>query len=314
MYDSILVPLDGSATSEHALPVAQSLAQQARAPLHLLHVYRPSSAEPLYVPGLPVIDAEGHLRARDHPQTYLDQVSARLQQEWNGTVTCGVRDVDGTVTKTILDYAETTHTRLIVLTTHGRSGFERLWLGSVADALARSSAIPLIVIPSSIPVPSITAHATAKHLVIPLDGSSLAEGVIEHARELGTLSAASYTLLRVVVPVRLHENSAFFTPVDVDAAWTERERVEAQQYLDAMSRELDPTGTRVRTLVVVAAHPAVEIVNVAKRTGAWIAMATHGRSGLQRFLLGSVADKILRSAETPIFLCPPRTTEEDGRD
>jgi nucleotide-binding universal stress UspA family protein len=310
MIDSIVVPLDGSAVSEQAVPFAHALAQAGQATLHLLHVYVPYSADPLYVPGVPVIDAEGNLHARDHPHAYLAQISHRLRDQGSIVISHAVRDVDGSIAHTILHYAQTVGAGLIVLTTHGRGGFEHWWLGSVAETMARSSSVPLLVVPSGCSVS--TSSLVPKRILIPLDGSVTAAGILHHAQELSTLTDATYMLLRVVVPARLHEHSPFFSPVDLDPARTERECVEARHNLECVAGDLDPIGERVETHVVVASHPALAIVEAAKPMGIWIAMATHGRGGFQRLLLGSTADKVLRIAETPVLLYRPEPSEDDN--
>src|SRR5512134_3053042 len=146
----ILVPLDGSGLAELAVPVAAGLAQRAEAQMRLVHVHVPISAEPIHVEGLPVIDERMRSQRREHEQAYLVGASRRLA----GGVAVSTALIDGPVAAALTAEAERSGAELIVMTTHGRGGFERAWLGSVADALVRTSPVPLLLVrpePGTVP-------------------------------------------------------------------------------------------------------------------------------------------------------------------
>jgi nucleotide-binding universal stress UspA family protein len=303
----ILVPLDGSAVAEEAVPVAAELARRMCAALRLVHVHMPITADPIHVEGLPVID--GHMRSlrREHEQAYLDQARERLAP---GAAVSAVL-LDGPVAATVAAYAKANGTTLIVMTTHGRGGLERAWLGSVADELVRVSPVPLLLVrpePGSAPLP-------LRRILVPLDGSAIAEAILEHAVGLARLDADSeLILLDLVQPIA----SAVWIPDAALAApvaggdVTRRQEERAREYLNGLSRRLEASGVRVRARVQVATAIALAILEVARDERAdIIALATHGRSGIRRLTLGSVADKVVRGSAVPVLLFrpPPNATQ-----
>ena len=192
----IVVPLDGSDLAEQAVPVAVALAQKAGAQLHLVHVHTPTSpADPIYVEGLPVLDEHMHPRRREHEQAYLDAVRARLA----GDVPATTRVIDGSAAASALAaYARKSDAQLVVLTTHGRSGLERAWLGSVADEMVRLSPVPILLVR---PEPG-KAPVTMRRILVSLDGSPLAEAILEHAIRIARLEPeAEIVLFEVVEPI-----------------------------------------------------------------------------------------------------------------
>jgi nucleotide-binding universal stress UspA family protein len=265
----------------------------------------PITADPIHVEGLPIIDEHMHSLRRDHEQVYLDQASQRLATG----VPVSAALLDGPVAATVAAYAKSSGATLIVMTTHGRGGLERAWLGSVADELVRVSPVPLLVVR---PEPGDAARSF-RRILVPLDGSAVAEAILIHAVGLARLEADSeLILLDVVQPIA----SAVWVPdVALTASVaggdvTRRQEERAREYLNGLARRLEASGLRVRTRVQVATAIAVAILDVARDEQADIvALATHGRSGVMRLALGSVADKVLRGSRLPLLLFrPPMAT------
>jgi nucleotide-binding universal stress UspA family protein len=154
--------------------------------------------------------------------------------------------------------------------------------------------------------PDFRQLAPFRQILIPLDGAVLAEHILEHALALGAMMPAAYTLLRVVKPVTLFQPAPFTTPTDLDPDATMQHQMEAQRYLQAIAARHQSDMVDFRTQVVVAQQPAAAILEYARDHAAdLIALATHGRGGAERLLLGSVADKIVRGASTPVLLYRP---------
>lgn len=302
--DLILVPLDGSAVSEEAVPVAADLARRTGAPLHLVHVHMPITADPIHVEGLPVIDENMRSLRRDHEQAYLD----RLREQHALGAAAAAALLDGPVAATVASYAQVNHARLIVMTTHGRSGLERAWLGSVADELVRISPVPLLLVRPG----SASAVRPLRRVLVPLDGSAVAESILEHAIGLARMDADSeLILLDVVQPLA----SAVWIP-DVVAQpeagddVTRRQEERAREYLSGLSRRLEASRVRVHARVHVATTIAPAILEMARAEQAdVIALATQGRSGFKRLALGSVADKVVRGSAVPVLLFRPQGTQ-----
>jgi nucleotide-binding universal stress UspA family protein len=316
MYRSILVPLDGSPLSEYALSAACDIARCSGAVLRLVHVHMRATPDPIYVEGLPVIDERMQSLSTEHERAYLEHVRDRISAEQDLRVTIAIRDPanEGTRDATIADelaaYAVATDTDLIVMTTHGRGGLARFWLGSVADALVHISRIPVLSLRPSESAPPIDRPPVFRHILIPLDGSGLAQQILESALALGDLTQAAYTLLRVVEPLVVPGYAPIAQPAQLDVQVTQTAQAEAQRYLDDLAQPLRAGGRQVHTRTLLAAQPAVAILDAAHAHGAdLIAIATHGRSGLARLLIGSVADKVRRGADMPVLLYRPQTPQ-----
>lgn len=309
MYQALLVPLDGSPFSEQALPAACDIARRAGAIVHLVHIHAPY--RPIYVEGLPVIDESLHSLRREHERTYLERRREQLAVE------SGLRIIsalcDGPIAETIAEYARATKTNLIVMMTHGYGGFERAWLGSVADALVRCSPVPVLLLRPGEGATDLERPPALQKILIPLDASSPSEQILEQALALGTLMQAEYTLLHVVEPIALGGMAPVVFAPGVDPGALEQSQRAAQRYLDDVAVRLRAEGAQVQTRILVSPQPAAAILDAARQDGIeLIAMATHGRGGLARLLLGSVADKVLRGAEIPVLLYRPR--EEHSTD
>jgi nucleotide-binding universal stress UspA family protein len=201
------------------------------------------------------------------------------------------------------------------MTTHGRGPLARFWLGSVADELVRNSSVPLLLVrPGDHPV-NLAREPVLKRILLPLDGSPLAEQILEPAIALGTLMDADYTLLRVLKPVlpvsyQISGNSmaqmADSVIAQIDQIHQQLQK-EAQDYLDFVIRErLSNRSLPVRTRLALDHHPAAAILQEARSWGSdCIALETHGRRGLSRLFLGSVADKVIRGSSVPVLVHRP---------
>lgn len=312
MLRSILVPLDGSPFGEHALPLAVHLARRAGSGLHLLHVLPYRSDD--YLENLPFFQGPSLSASLLRKQrAYLDSVVARLGENLPVPMTAEV--LEGEVAHTIRATVAGEQADLVVMTTHGRGPLQRLWLGSVADALLRDLSVPLLLIRPTEGAPNWTGEPRIQHLLLPLDGSALAEQIIEPAIELGRLLQADYTLLRVVVPtvtLLSPANGGTFgemteSLIDLMNTTTEQHRQEAGEYLEKIAERLRGRALQVHTQVVVEPQPASAILqSAAPPVIDGIAIATHGRHGLPRFVLGSVADKIVRGTTLPVLVYRPQ--------
>jgi nucleotide-binding universal stress UspA family protein len=305
----VLVPLDGSTLAEEALPVAEAIAREAGADLHLVTVQ-----PPMISPGVQfgLSDAAPPVYGnRDDVETYLARVAGRQARPHAGHTVTAV--LMGDPADRLADYVDANAIDLVVMTTHGRGGFSRFWLGSVADRLVRRINTPMLVL----------RHGTRmkdlrfERIVIALDGSAVSEGAIGPAVALGSVTPNPlYTLVRVVqpslpptvAPVGLY-------PPDVLVPSVDRLSAVAAEYLEQVAERLRQRSCSVATRVFVDGA-ADQIVRFAERSNAHlIAMGTRGVSGFDRLMLGSVADKVVRTAVQPVLVAPakslrPRTQEQ----
>jgi nucleotide-binding universal stress UspA family protein len=310
MFRSILVPLDGSPFGEQALPLALGIARRAGAALKLLHVQVPLVALPpeagVYLG--PPIEEEIARRQR----AYLDGVARRIAADSSVPVSTAI--VEGEVAPMIRAHAAQEQVDLVVMSTHGRGPLARFWLGSVADELVRELAVPLMLVRPQDQAVDFRSDPVPRHILLPLDGTPTAEQIIPAALAVGKLVDADYTLVRVIGPVMptsyYMEGSGLAqmaeTMLDEIEQMQSQLRQEAQTYLEGVSARLREQSLRVQTRVVVDAQPASAILKASAALGnGLIALETHGRRGLQRMFLGSVADKVVRGASLPVLVHHP---------
>src|ERR1019366_3394788 len=187
MIRSILVPLDGSSFGEHALPLAMNMAKGLNASLHLIHVH--SLLDATYAE-LQVFDNTLDVELRNKERDYLHTVQKQVQDRLSVPVT--IRKVDGDVSTVVREQADSLRVNWVVMTTHGRGPLGRFWLGSNTDELVRSLPIPLLLVhPHDHPV-DLQEADTVKHMLIPLDGTPLAEQILEPALTLGKALGADF--------------------------------------------------------------------------------------------------------------------------
>lgn len=306
MERSILVPLDGSVFGEHALPLALSIARRTRATVQLAHVHVP--VLPLFMDGMPATDIDATLdeaeRAGEH--AYLQRLAERLQSSWDMQINTAL--LDAPITDALCRQAQACGADLIALATHGRGGLSRLWLGSIADELIRRAPLPLLIVrphEEALDLLDLRRHEQSlQRILIALDGSPLAERAIDPALALGNSMQAEYTLIQAI-DTQVIAYAASLPAVGIDDQLMEQQREAAKSYLADQAARLAARGLKVATAVTYG-PPASSILKYAQRQRMdLIALATHGRSGLQRALLGSVADKVVRAALTPVLLCRP---------
>jgi nucleotide-binding universal stress UspA family protein len=303
MFRSVLVPLDGSVFGEHALPVALSIARRAGIALHVVHVHVPPL--PIYADTITNMNYSADPAMREQERAYLANVVQRLQIASRVEVT--YRLLDSQVAEAIQEYAQAHDVDLVVMTTHGRGLFSRFWLGSVADQLVRSQSVPVLLIRPQEEKADFTREYNFAHILVSLDGSELAEQVLAPAIALGRLMQSEVTLVRVVEPVMLVGYDPVGAALDaIDQERLERQKAEAQTYLLRVAGRFREQVPSVKTRVVISHHPAKGILDEARaQVCSLIALSTHGRRGVGRLFLGSVADKVLRAAPTPVLIYHP---------
>jgi nucleotide-binding universal stress UspA family protein len=300
MFQTILVPLDGSALAEQALPLAIGVTQRRQAALRLATIHRPNLDE--QAADVAIFRAE---------QEYLNKTAARVRHHSNLSVSTDVLE-EGTVASALCAFAGAVGADLIVLTTHGRGPLSRFWLGSVTDELLRTSPIPLLVHrPADGAAPDLNADIHIRRILVPLDGSDFAEKALAPAAELAVLFGAELLLFRVVVPapVLVPDESASLRSA-MEGPVLENLSLQARSYLDRTARRLRTDRLQVDVRVAVNVSPAAAVLEAAPLTDL-IALTTHGIGKVARFFLGSVADKVVRGSLCPVLVVP-RPVLSDG--
>ena len=252
------------------------------------------------------------LATRKSERGYLRAIQARLRA--GGTRLSSAVTLVGAPGPTLAQYVRETGIDLIVMATHGRGGIRRAWLGSVADHLIHHVDVPVLLLRSGTDRPA-ARETAAGQILVPLDGSPLAEEALQPAVQLARLWEAEIALLQVVPPVLLSTDPALPLPSAHDAELTTTWRRQAQAYIDGIIERLRSQGLRASGGAIIGWNAAGSILEVAspERVAA-VVIATHGRGGLRRLALGSVADKVVRGADVPVLVCRPAGARSKPKD
>jgi nucleotide-binding universal stress UspA family protein len=304
--NSILVALDGSLFAEASIPVAIGLARRLDASIDLVTVHEPPPAAH-NISGSStqehVLEREQVARRHAEAVRTLHALRAQIVQRPDAPIVT-THVLAGEPAERLLEYAQETDAKILIVTTHGLGGLSRQWMGSVTDSLVRRATIPIVTVrPVAIPadgVPISTADWSLDRLLVTLDGSPNAERILE---PLGTLfpTGVEYGLLRVVSP-----QNPLLRAVTPTAAHDQNlieQRQHATAYLDTIGTRLQAQGIRATRRIMTDSTPAHAIADRAHEPDIdMIAIATHGRGAVGRLMLGSVADKVLRTADKPVLL------------
>jgi nucleotide-binding universal stress UspA family protein len=302
MYRQILVPLDGSAFAEAALPLALEVSRRTGANVHIVTVLEP-------VTSFAYEGWEG--AAVEWSQKYLEDVLDRIEGNTGGEVSHAV--LSGHTVEMLDREASDKDVDLVVMASHGRGALSRMWLGSVADGFIRHTALPVIIVrPDEEASPADSFDHVFETLLVSLDGSELSEDALAYATEFGELFDSAYHLTRVVsYPVDIASPYLPHT-AQLNQQVLDDAKTGASEYLEAHAENMRRRGLRVTTSVGVDAQAGHGVLSEASAVGAdMIAMATHGRTGLSRAVLGSAADKVLRGSHHPVLLHRPTDSKDD---
>lgn len=298
MFLTLLVPLDRSTFAEQALPLALSIARRANARLDLVEVHALYALEDRHTGWYP-FEPDREAECKQQEQLYLDATAKWLTSISRvptiTTLIPGSTVLPETVADGILERVRYDEADLIVMATHGGGFLQRFGSGSVARELVRRCSAPILLVKAGEEVLNTVPEPVLKEILIPLDGSALAEQILEPAVHLARLMEARCSLLWVIEA----ESSAS------DDLRADQARAEA--YLEGIAAKIREPGLQVRKSIHVARHVAEAILEKAKvQASDLIAVTTHARGGLKRLFLGSVTDELIRGASCPILVCRPR--------
>jgi nucleotide-binding universal stress UspA family protein len=299
-YRSIYVPLDGSPFAELALPVAVDIASRSGAMLQIALVHHPVPALATALE-VPEIEAQLDQEARAREQTYLRSIEARIRGIGNVPVTSVL--LDGPAAAALRIHVERTGADLVVLTTHGRGPVSRFWLGSVADHLMRQLHTPVLLVRQG---EVASAPRRFGRILVALDGSPFAERAMDAVIRLGQVFQVEYALVLVVEPPLIVADPSGLSVVPLPVESEQRLRRSAERYLDGMAARVRQEGARVTTHAVTGQGAAPTLLAQADLLHAdLIALASHGAGGVERLVVGSVADKVIRGSSLPTLVVRP---------
>lgn len=292
----ILVPLDGSTLAERALLPAAQIAHAVAEPgtVTLLSVV-PVPYVWMSMPGAysSIVDQRQLQDAVASRQAYLNAVAQHPPLRETAVTT--LVSSSSLTAETIVEQARILASDLIVMSSHGHTGLARLALGSVAEAVARDAHIPTLIVRSDHPVFPPADRSTPLTMLVPLDGTELAEQALEPAAHLARAFHGAIRLLRVLPP-----QVTSFTHVKGHSQ-------QAYAYLATIARPLEEQGVIVHRALAWG-DPVDEIVREAEQTeNDLLVLATHGRVGLDRFLNGSITEAVFHRVQRPVLILHPST-------
>jgi nucleotide-binding universal stress UspA family protein len=300
MFERILVPLDGSPRAEMILPQLARILRHEDAEILLLRSHFVADVNAEWA----VVSADLRRQERAAAQAYIQDVAGRFAGQ---AAKVHGRVVAGPAAPSILDVAREEGATMIAMATHGRSGLARFAMGSVAEKVLRASDVPVLLVRSFRETPKGDLEpATAEELpfrkiLVPVDGSRAAAAALAPAVKFGRLFGSRGVLLHVVAPWvppgPILPGMEPMLPPEIPAPVPEKDAATA-----VAAKRFEAAGLRAVRRTVVG-DPASAILDHAREAGVdLIAMATHGRSGLSRWAMGSVTERVLRSAPVPMLV------------
>ncbi len=291
----IVVPLDCSELSERAVPYASAMAKATGAHLLVLTVWE--EGERAMITNLPDLADDLFKRGEEHYAGYVAGVAKQLEAEG---VTVETDVLLGDPTEEILRMIEQRAPRMLVMATHGRSGLSRWRYGSVANKMAREAPVPTMVVGPKV-LEDAARGGAIRRILVPLDGSPLAESALRPALELAEALDAGLLLSQVV---RWPTPAFTMGPADIDVPEIVGQLTEAAQHYLLQTQEALRTERPVETKVLQG-PPADALIDLAEAEGIdLVVMASHSRGGLALAVLGSVADRMLQGS-APVLLVRP---------
>ena len=284
MYSRILVPLDGSQLSETILPYVRTIAGALKVPVELLVAIEPSA-----------LSVKGQTDPQKANTDYLNRVATSFREP--KSVVSSVEF--GNPADVIVDKASLQPDTLVAMSTRGRSGIQRWMMGSVADKVRHATTSPLLLLRGEADNKS-SGEASLSKVIVPLDGSPLAEKALPHVLELATKMKMEVVVVRAPEAPRAatvdQEGDPEFQKIAKEIV------KEAKTYLEAKTNELQAKGLKASSLMLDG-EAAGEIIDLARKTPSnLVAISTHGWSGIGRWILGNITERVVHHCGDPVLI------------
>lgn len=292
MLKKILVPLDGSELGEMALVYAKELAIALNSEVQLACVTERRDNETLQVYGV-----------------YLGKVAERLRTQVkmiNSESDVKTVVINGEPATALVEYAEKEGIDLIIMMSHGRLGIMRWAMGGTASKIIQRCRIPVLLVRASQVLPKRRPVQVFKKILAPLDGSSIGEAALSYVKTIVKALNCEVILLRVVEIVQRVHTVGGLDHFVYSEQQIERMEDEALKYLEKARQQFDKGNVKI---ILRTGDPAQEIIRLSTEENVnVVAMSSHGKSGIMRWVMGSVSSKILQAGEAPLLLVRPKKT------
>jgi len=298
MFRNVMVPVDGSSFSREAVIQGLRLASLYGATLRLVKV----ASTPTTSTGPEAVALDSRASDSQHAAELANLYAIAAECRAHSTINVTASLERGPVVDALCGYARRNAVDLIVMRSQARRGIARIWFGSVADGLIRESGLPVLVVrPPSIGT-GLEKGFSYRKILVPLDGSVLAEQALPRAVSLARFEGASIVLVFVVPPARDAANGTLVSAIGPASA---SEVSAAQRYLDSIASHRG-AGLKIATRVVIASDIPTAILRVADTEEVdLITMATRGQGMMARTLGGSVSDRVMRESVSSTLVVHP---------
>ena len=315
MYSRVVAPLDGSTLALQVLPYARLIAGSTGATLVLLNSVNSPPADLMglaagsytdtNVASTPTPEQWGELRGRVRADTerHLEEAAGPAREQG---LKVEIVLKEGEPAEMITEEADKDEQTLIAMSTHGRSGVGRWLMGSVTDRVVRHGRHATLVIRAQ--EGDVTSSSPKlRRVLLPVDGSSISDSAVPHGVEMAKAIGCGITVLRVVSPAAYGEAFADYVPTVQSDAFVASIQAEAQGYVDSKVAEVKEAGIADVDGKIVEGNPGSVIIDEVGEGGEQlVVMATHGRSGVGRWLMGSVTDRVIRHSSGPVLVIRPQ--------
>jgi len=301
MYQTIMAPTEVSDFEHAAIAVAANFAEQFEATLHLVEVLAPPIvAEAL--PQFPATEITLQALAEEKHSRLLKLEEFAEEVRGNGRVRVVADLREGNVERTLADYAKELSADLIVMSSHSRGGLKRVNLGSVTDFLIRNTHRPILVVRPDATFASETSATTERRIVVPLDGSPVAEQILPEVAKLASALNAAVAVVHVLTP-QTYSQKRIMQP---GLPWWDTDMENADAYLSWPVDYLTRHGITATKQVILHTDVATAILDYATRNRAdVIGIGTNGLGGFHRFVFGTVADELTRKSPMSVLVFHP---------
>jgi nucleotide-binding universal stress UspA family protein len=293
MWDKIIVPLDGSANAEAAIPYAQDFAAWTGSELILLFVREPNDT-----------------RSENILRSYMDTLVEKAKKETaqllkksdKKELKVRVELLTGDPAETILDFAEKNPVSKIMLSAHGQSGSKGRWpLGTVTDRIVNAATVPVSIIRTEGAKTALRPKVNLNNIMAPVDGSKESEVTLNYVKEMAAMVKADVTFVYA-----LKVDVGFYGPSRLRDM--EKMRVKTTKYLEKLVKRFEDEGIKAKyELLETIGLVSDALIKYAKEHPVdLIIMSTHGHSGFRRWVMGSVTSRVIREGNTPVMLIRPK--------
>lgn len=312
MFDTILVPLDGSQLADCVLPHVLAIASSFDAEITLLRVLEKNQAGT----STQLFDLVNWQINKTKAALYLDKTQARLQKL---NIRIRTEVLEGLIAEGITEYAQNQGIKLIIMSSHGRHGLTQWGISSITQKTILSAQTSLFIVrahPYGVHSDELTEPQIYQHILVPLDGSQRAENVLPIITQLARFHKSQIHLVRVVqTPEMARQMPLVSEDIDLSSRVVERNREEAERYLEQLKSRSYLEGIAVQTHLITSDNNAAVALHqlVGQEQIDLVALSAHGHSGNHQWPYGSVVNNFILYSKVPLLVVQDQPVKQEPK-